>query len=104
VPILSVLALKLQNRQHNLLFGDCCLKKNVFENCQKVALNITVMDDISHEILQKLGNSLNYYVMRYVTLWHIKCFTLANYVSYLKKQIIHQDICAMYYVLPIAKP
>jgi hypothetical protein len=50
------------------------------------------MDDISHEILQKLGNSLNYYVMRYVTLWHIKCFTLANYVSYLKKQIIHLSL------------
>jgi hypothetical protein len=50
VPILSVPALKLQNRQHNLLFGDCYVKKNVFENFQKVALNITVMDDISHQI------------------------------------------------------
>jgi hypothetical protein len=39
VPILSVPALKLQNRHHNLLFGDCCFKKkNVFENFQKVAL------------------------------------------------------------------
>jgi hypothetical protein len=27
-PILSVPALKLQNRQHNLLFGECCLKKS----------------------------------------------------------------------------
>jgi hypothetical protein len=26
-------------------------KKNAFENVQKVALNITVMDDISHQIL-----------------------------------------------------
>jgi hypothetical protein len=25
-------------------------KKNVFENFQKVTLNITVMDDISHQI------------------------------------------------------
>jgi hypothetical protein len=33
-----------------------CLKKNVFEKFQKVALNITVMDDISHQILQKFGN------------------------------------------------
>jgi hypothetical protein len=31
-------------------------KKNVFENFQKVALNNTVMDDISHQILQKFGN------------------------------------------------
>jgi hypothetical protein len=31
-------------------------KKKVFENFQKVALNITVMDDISHQILQKFGN------------------------------------------------
>jgi hypothetical protein len=30
--------------------------------------------------------------MRYVTLWHIKCFTLANYVSYFKKQIIFTKI------------
>jgi hypothetical protein len=55
VPILSVPALKLQNRQHNLLFG-ASLKKNVFENFQKVALNITVMNDISHQTLQKFGN------------------------------------------------
>jgi hypothetical protein len=31
-------------------------KKNVFENFQKVALNITVMNDISHQTLQKFGN------------------------------------------------
>jgi hypothetical protein len=62
VPISSVPALKLQNRQHYLLFGDCCLKKNVFENFQKVALNITVMDDISHQILQKLNDALCHFV------------------------------------------
>jgi hypothetical protein len=56
VPILSVPALKLQNRQHNLLFGDCCLKKNVFENFQKVALKITVMDDISHHVIKYFKN------------------------------------------------
>jgi hypothetical protein len=30
--------------------------------------------------------------MRYVTSWHIKCFTLANYVSYFKKEIISTKI------------
>jgi hypothetical protein len=30
VPISSVPALKLQNRQHYLLVGDCCLKKKCF--------------------------------------------------------------------------
>jgi hypothetical protein len=34
-------------------------KKNVFENFQKVVLNITVMDDIRHQILQKFGNRGN---------------------------------------------
>jgi hypothetical protein len=38
------------------VFLDGGRKKNVFENFQKVALNITVMDDISHQILQKFGN------------------------------------------------
>jgi hypothetical protein len=38
------------------------LKKNVFENFQKVALNITVMDDISHQILQKLNDALCHFV------------------------------------------
>jgi hypothetical protein len=40
-------------------------KKNVFENFQKIALNITVMDDISHQILQKcklLGYALCHFV------------------------------------------
>jgi dephospho-CoA kinase len=31
-------------------------KKNVFESFQKVGLNITIMDDISHQIVQKFGN------------------------------------------------
>jgi hypothetical protein len=37
-------------------------KKKVFENFQKVALNITVMDDISHQILQKLNGALCHFV------------------------------------------
>jgi hypothetical protein len=35
-------------------FQRLLFKKNVFENFQKVALNITVMDDIGHQITLKI--------------------------------------------------
>jgi hypothetical protein len=75
-------------------------KKNVFENFQKVALNMTVMDDISHQILQKLNYALCHFCgILNVSLW----LTMYNFL-FLKINNFHQDICAMYYVLPLAKP
>jgi hypothetical protein len=51
-------------------------KKNVFEYFQKVALNtrITVMDNISHQILQKFGNR--------GTLFKLLSYALCHFVAY----------------------